>query len=163
MTHLQQGWDATSQLSADAVQLAQRIQKDQQESAANHALAKQTFELLKKAALPSQDILSFLSSEIESIDVDKAQSALSTMSEVFLFYLILCSHGSIKQSQYHQIAFILSEVFLELELNHQKLIEGCMFFKAAQKKKMMEKLAAASGPRVSESDDPASDKGPSVS
>ena len=98
MTHLQQGWDATSQLSADAVQLAQRIQKDQQETAANHALAKQTFELLKKAALPSQDILSFLSSELESIDVDKAQSALSTMSEVFLFYLILCSHGSIKQS-----------------------------------------------------------------
>ena len=32
-------------------------------------------------------------------------------------------------------------------------------FKTAQKKKMMEKLAAASGPRVSDSDDPASDKG----
>ena len=55
----------------------------------------------------------------------------------------------------------MSEVFLELELNHQKLIEGCCFFKTAQTKKIMEKLASASGPRVDEAEElPPSASGP---
>ena len=89
--HLQQGWDATSQLSADAGQLAQKVKRDQQETAGNHALAKQSFELLKKAALPSQDILSLLANELDLIDVNEDQSALPRMGEVFFIRCIITS------------------------------------------------------------------------
>ena len=114
MQTLQYAWDASSQLTSDAGILAQQIIRSPAEPKGNHDLAHATMDILRKLGPPSQELLTMLSLEPRKIKKFEADKLLDNCARMFL----------------------------ELENNHQTLIEKTQVLARKQKSEQSRRMQA---------------------
>ncbi|CAK0869279.1 unnamed protein product, partial [Prorocentrum cordatum] len=115
MKTMQDAWDASTALTADAGLLAQRIKRDHAKSKINRERADEVMQLLKDCGPPSAELLSALGQPMEKLNAKKCRANLEACARIFL----------------------------ALEKAHQMLIESSGLAKK-DKKKALEKARAIS-------------------
>ncbi|CAK0818284.1 unnamed protein product, partial [Prorocentrum cordatum] len=84
MQVMQGAWDASTQLTADAGLLAQRIKRDRTESQINHERADNVMQLLKDCVQPSSVLLANLGKPMTSLDLTECEDNLKECAKLFL-------------------------------------------------------------------------------
>jgi len=84
MKCLQDAWDASTQLTADAGLLAQKVLRNPTEAKSNHERAARILQIMKDMADPSAKILDMLVLTVETLDSDIASSLLNDGAKMFL-------------------------------------------------------------------------------
>ena len=112
MKALQQAWDASTSLTADAGMLANRVMNDDGEIGKAMDIAKKSFEILRSLAQPSQKILDLLAYTYDQVDFRAGQIALETAAARFM----------------------------ELEKNHQDLILSTKNYSKKTRSKALDRL-----------------------
>ena len=90
--------------------------KNTDEKAANHDLARRSLELMRELAVPSQELMGYLVTPPSELDTKKAEELLKKAIHTFL----------------------------QLEKNHQMLIEKAVTFQKGEKKRLVQRLGEMS-------------------
>ena len=84
MERLQYAWDASTQLTADAGLLAQKVLRNPTEAKSNHERVARILQIMKDMADPSAKILDMLVLTVETLDSDIASRLLNNGAKMFL-------------------------------------------------------------------------------